>query len=77
MDRVKISSAVVTCAAAAGWLWCVPAFAYIDGGTASLIFQALIAGGLGVLLVVKQFWANIKAFFRSKFRGKASPGRSE
>jgi len=55
----------------------LPAAAYIDAGTASLIFQALIAGGLAALLAVKQFWANIKAFFQSVFRGGAQPKQGE
>lgn len=63
---------IAACAALVS-LYSFPAAAYIDAGTASLIFQALIAGGLAGLLVVKQFWANIKAFVQSMFHRGSAP----
>lgn len=37
--------------------------AYIDPGTGSLLVQALVAAGLGVLMAVRMYWARIKSFF--------------
>lgn len=44
----------------------VAAYAYIDPGTGSVILQALVAGILGSLFVIKTYWAKITAFFRKK-----------
>ena len=57
--------------------YALPAWAYIDGGTASLIFQALIAGGLAALVVVKQFWVNIKAFLLGLFGRGSTPSEGD
>ena len=40
--------------------WTPSAHAYIDGGTASMIFQMLIAGGLAATLMTKSYWARVK-----------------
>lgn len=45
------------------------AHAYIDGGTASMLFQLLIAGVMGALFSAKLFWARLRAFFGA-FLGK-------
>lgn len=37
-----------------------PAHAYIDGGTASMLFQLLAAGALGGIFFIKTFWARVK-----------------
>jgi hypothetical protein len=39
------------------------AHAYLDPGTGSYIFQLLIAGLVGLGLVVKIYWKRIMAFF--------------
>lgn len=39
---------------------CLPAYGYIDGGTASMVFQLLIAGFLVALFTMRSFWARIK-----------------
>lgn len=39
------------------------AHAYIDPGTGSLIFQLVIAFGVGTIFVVKIFWHKVKKFF--------------
>jgi len=50
---------------------CPPeAYAYLDPGTGSYIFQLLIAGLLGGLLAIKIFWSSIKKFFLNLFSGK-------
>lgn len=38
------------------------AFAYLDPGTGSMIFQVALASLFGVLLAVKTFWVQIKHF---------------
>lgn len=55
--------------------WTPSAFAYIDAGTASMLFQLLIAGILGGLLTLKMFWARVKEFFRSFGRKGAADDR--
>ncbi|MFA6243451.1 MAG: hypothetical protein WC655_21100 [Candidatus Hydrogenedentales bacterium] len=55
---------IAVAAMLSAFLWPGTAHAYLDGGTAALLFQALAAGVFGALFVVKMFWARIKAFFR-------------
>lgn len=43
-----------------------PAYAYLDPGTGSYIFQLLIAGLAGSLFLVKIYWKRIAAFFTKK-----------
>jgi DUF1365 family protein len=38
--------------------------AYLDAGSASMIFQALIASILGAAVVVRIYWRRIKSYFR-------------
>jgi hypothetical protein len=40
------------------------AFAYMDPGTGSYIFQIVIAFFFGILFTVKQFWGKITGFFK-------------
>ena len=47
------------------WLLTSPsAYAYIDPGTGSYVFQLLIAGLLGSAVAARLFWQNIVSFFR-------------
>jgi len=41
----------------------IPVSAYIDGGTASMIFQLFIAGFLVTLFTLKSLWLRFKTFF--------------
>jgi hypothetical protein len=41
--------------------------AYLDPGTGSIIFQVIIAGLCGGLLVIKLFWGKIKNLFKKLF----------
>ena len=45
-------------------LWTAPAHAYLDPATGSILLQGLIAGVAGALVVVRLYWARVKAFFR-------------
>ena len=46
------------------------AHAYLDPGSISLFFQALIAGVFGALLVIKRYWAQITDVIRRRFSSK-------
>lgn len=46
------------------------AHAYLDPGSISLFFQALIAGIFGALLVLKRYWAQISDGIRRRFSSK-------
>lgn len=37
--------------------------AYLDPGTGSIIFQALVGAALASLLTIKLFWYRLKTFF--------------
>ena len=39
------------------------AHAYIDTSTGSYIIQVLLAGLMGIMLTLKVFWKQVKAFF--------------
>ena len=53
------------------------AFAYLDPGTGSYIFQLLIAGVVGLAFVIKLFWGRIKSFFAKLFGRKSEPPQPE
>lgn len=42
------------------------AFAYVDPGTGSLLFQGLIAAVVGACLTIKLFWRRIRKFLTGK-----------
>ena len=43
-----------------------PASAYLDPGTASILYQMLIATFLGLGFAIKVYWMKIKSFFGKK-----------
>ena len=43
------------------------AYAYLDSGTGSYIFQLIIAAVIGGLFAVKLFWTKIILFFKKLF----------
>ena len=47
------------------------AWAYIDPGTGSYLFQLLIAGGLAGMYTLRRYWHTVKATLSSMF-GRAS-----
>jgi hypothetical protein len=49
------------------------AFAYIDPGTGSYIFQVMIAVFIGGLFTIKTYWRKIKDFFINHFSRKKQP----
>lgn len=63
----------ITLLAAAALLWILseePAQAYLDPGSISLLFQALIAAALGSLLVLKRYWSQLIYWVRRRFSSK-------
>jgi hypothetical protein len=46
------------------------AFAYLDPGTGSYIFQVLIATFIGGLFTIKMYWKKIKILFENIFSKK-------
>jgi hypothetical protein len=47
------------------------AHAYLDPGSVSLFFQALVAGALGAVFLVKRFWTQIKTGAKDIFSGRS------
>jgi hypothetical protein len=47
------------------------AYAYLDPGTGSYLFQLIIAGVIGGLFAVKLFWTKIVLFFKKSFSRKS------
>lgn len=58
--------------AAALLLWTVPAYAYLDPTTGSILLQGLLAGVAGVMVVGRLYWTRLKAFFRRLTRQDAA-----
>ncbi|RMH09623.1 MAG: hypothetical protein D6704_00955 [Nitrospirae bacterium] len=48
-------------------LFASAAWAYIDPGTGSYLFQLLMAGLLGAVFAVKMAWRNVKTYLASWF----------
>lgn len=68
-------SSTSTALLAFAFFWTVatrPAFAYLDPGTGSMIFQVALASLFGVLLAVKTFWVQIKHFIFANVLRKQS-----
>ena len=61
---------------ALGLLVSTPAYAYIDPGTGSYLFQLLIASLLGGTVAVRLFWRNIVSFFQ-KLKAGRRPGADD
>lgn len=57
------------------WLMVIPvANAYIDPGSTTVVFQAIIAGVAAAGMGLRMFWGRISAFFR---RGRSSGDAEE
>ena len=46
------------------------AFAYLDPGTGSYMFQLLIATVIGALFALKVYWGKVALFLKKIFAGK-------
>ena len=54
----------------------MPALAYLDPGTGSMILQGLIGLVAGALVAIKIYWAKIRLFFSSKRAPNPAESRS-
>ncbi|HEX9765327.1 MAG TPA: hypothetical protein VGA36_01090 [Nitriliruptorales bacterium] len=60
------------------WLLFVPAAgAYVDGGSMSVVFQAVIAFAAAVGMTLKVFWSRIVGRFRPSTDEDVSVGNTE
>ena len=48
---------------AASFCLSADAYAYLDGGTGSMLLQLLLGGAVGLSAVAKLYWYRIKSFF--------------
>ena len=52
------------------------AYAYLDPGTGSMLFQALIGGVVAAIFTIKMYWYHLKLFIKRKL-GKEDTQLSE
>ena len=72
IHRRRTLAAMNCVIAAALLLWTVPAYAYLDPTTGSILLQGLLAGVAGVMVVGRLYWTRLKAFFRRLLRHDAA-----
>lgn len=65
---MQINPLVVLAVVAA--LFPVSAHAYLDAGSASIAFQAIIAGLVGAVVTTKIYWKRLSGWVRRFFSGK-------
>ena len=61
---------VVIIVIAAISLWPIPAFAYIDPGTGSILIQGIIGAIAAIGVTLKLYWHRIVALFRRQSTGE-------
>ena len=44
--------------------WSGPAQAYLDPGTGSIVIQAVVAGAVGALALVRIYWSRLKGLVK-------------
>jgi hypothetical protein len=44
----------------------IPAMAYLDPGSGSMLLQLLLGGTAGLILVIKLYWQSLVSFFKPK-----------
>jgi len=67
MSSVKRHLVLTTFLALGIWACPKHAYAYLDPGSGSYIFQLLIASLLGAVFAMKMFWRNIRSFLARLF----------
>lgn len=53
-----------------------PAYAYIDMGTGSMVFQMLVGGFIGLLFTIKTYWLSLKLKVRTFFSKSAGQDKT-
>ena len=48
------------------FLFPIPAMAYLDPGSGSMLLQLLLGGTAGLILVIKLYWQSLISFFKPK-----------
>ena len=44
----------------------IPAMAYLDPGSGSMLLQLLLGGTAGLIVVIKLYWQSLVSFFKPK-----------
>ncbi len=52
-----------------------PAYAYLDPGSGSILFQIIIGGVVTFFYTLKVYWKQVKNLFSQKFPSKKPPTR--
>lgn len=60
MSKLPIAAMAST---VAFWLLAAPAWAYLDPGTGSYVFQMVVATVISVGFLVRTYWHRLRAFF--------------
>lgn len=68
MHYLPVKAVIVLAIIFSGLLY-EPAYAYLDPGTGSYMFQLFIAGVIGGLFAVKLFWRRIVSSIKRLFTG--------
>jgi len=57
----------------------LPAFAYLDPGSGSMLLQLLMGGVVGVIAILKLYWQSFTGLFKGKSAGQthSDPPESE
>lgn len=55
----------------------VPAQAYIDAGTGSMVMQAAVSGLLGLVFVARSAWSRLPFWLKKKSRDDDEPGEDQ
>ena len=72
MSRPKLGIAAPVVAVSLLLLGSMPAYAYLDPGTGSIMLQMILGGLAGLAVAVKLYWARIVEVFERIFkRGRA------
>lgn len=49
-------------------LLCPNAYAYLDGGTGSMLLQLMLGGVAGMIAILRLYWHKILSVFSKKYR---------
>ena len=54
-----------------------PAYAYINPGVGSILIQMLLGGLVGLVIVLKLYWAQVKKIFQNPFSKNRGQGNKD